>query len=291
MAFMSLMIAGAALAVTLTGLLILIAGIILIIVWKVKKRRERPVKKTHKILAVVFTVWGAVQFGVPVLLFAGYNIYEDAPRAAEIAEADEKINVEYDWDRNAGITVGGVDYVPADFLNGKDGGEKKAALVYPDGDADFIYTVENENDYDMVRFYSEVFVPKEQIDEIRDYYTREAPIYVTISFSDGHDELNDVKVDFDRSMLERLSALYDSGISGIVEYRTDDVQQRFYITGETSDGLFGLWGIVEVTDKGPVLAHISGGGRSEGHILPDDIAEYIFGFTNEILPQQDRKAA
>ncbi|MBQ3379610.1 MAG: hypothetical protein IJG50_07085 [Clostridia bacterium] len=291
MAFMSLMIAGAVLAVTLIGLLILIAGIILIIVWKVKKRRGRPVKKSHKTLAVVFTVWGAVQLGVPVLLFAGYNIYEDASRAAKIAEADEKINVEYDWDRDAGITMGGVDYVPADYLTGKDGGEKKAALIYPDGDADYIYTVENEKNYDMVRLYSKVFVPKEQADEIRDYYTREAPLYVTISFYDEYDEYREYKVDFDRSMLERLNALYDFGMSSVVEYRTDDVKQTFYITGETSDGLFGLWGTVEVTDKGPVLAHICGGGRSEGHILPDDMAEYIFGFTNELLPETDRQAA
>ncbi|MBQ1334992.1 MAG: hypothetical protein IIY34_06540 [Clostridia bacterium] len=288
MAFMSLMVMWAVFGVVLTGLVILIVGIVLLIVWKVKERKARPVKKRHKILAVVLIIWGAVQFAVPVGLFLGYDAHEKAVHAAELSEVDERINVEDDWNRSDGITVGGVDFVPADYLTAPEyGGEKTAALVYPDGDADYLYTVENEKNYDMLHLYRYVFVPREQADEIRGYYTDEAPLFVTVSFSDEQDEWHEYKADFDINMLKRLSALYDSGF---ISYKTDDVRQTFYIAGETSDGLYSIWADIDITDKGPILSHISGGGNEEGHMLPDDAAAYISAFTEGIYKNQTPEA-
>ena len=59
MAFMSLMVMWAVFGVVLTGLVILIVGIVLLIVWKVKERKARPVKKRHKILAAIASTWEA----------------------------------------------------------------------------------------------------------------------------------------------------------------------------------------------------------------------------------------
>ena len=80
MAFFSLFIITVFFLVVAIGLFSLIVGIVLDIIWGVRKKKEKKVYAAHKVFAVILTVIGVVLGIVPVAfvgIVAGIDKYND----------------------------------------------------------------------------------------------------------------------------------------------------------------------------------------------------------------------
>ena len=73
MAFISMVFASLFVCLILLGLLYLLTGIILGIIWHRKKKKGKEVKRALRICTILFTVWGLIQ-GVGPLAFIGLMI-------------------------------------------------------------------------------------------------------------------------------------------------------------------------------------------------------------------------
>lgn len=75
MAFISMVFATIFVCFILIGWLLLLIGLILHIIWYMKKRKDKEVKRSLKICARVFTVWGLIQGIGPIVLIAAIMLF------------------------------------------------------------------------------------------------------------------------------------------------------------------------------------------------------------------------
>ena len=242
MAFMSMFLVMILFLITIVGLVILITGIILDIVWGVKKKKKKKVNIALKICAIFTTVLGIIVACGPAatvgLMSLGFKVADHQ----EIAEFDKEELVHVDDFQDIyedGIYFQGDHYVMAEDLKPQKAHdnfskEKAGAVVDGRDKHRIIYTVNNLMGITMldIEYSSGVFVKDNDVEKVVEYYEKEAPFYCEVT---PRSELGKTVRNFDSSRIrefrDRINAegivypgeVYKTRSGSMIFYSEDDM--------------------------------------------------------------------
>ena len=191
MAFMSMFLVMILFLITIVGIVILITGIILDVIWGVRKKKKKKVSIPLKVFAILATVLGILVAGGPAaavgLMSLGFKIADHQ----EIAEFDKEELVHVDDFQDIyedGIYFKGDHYVMAEDLKPQKAHdnfykEKAGAVVDGNDKHRIIYTVNNLMGITIldIEHSSGVFVKDNDVEKVVEYYEKEAPLYCEIT--------------------------------------------------------------------------------------------------------------
>ena len=274
MAFFSLMVIGVVMAVLAAGLLCLIIGVILDIVWGVKRKKDRKVGKVHKFFAVFMSVLGALGFLLPVLIFGGVTLFMKISDTIELRSIDNLVRVPDE--HFSSFEFNGVRFVRCDYLFASEGSvhseDTAFAVVDPDNGFTRFYRMDNSGGFDIYldADVNSIYVPEDKLDTIRKYYENEAHIAFKLDDRSSDDE---VDIDIDRTLFLNIRALYDEP----VDYSTDRPEKGhlYLIGGYSDDHLYYTDISINCIDNMYILEHIMSSDGMQGHVIPEDYAASI----------------
>ena len=187
MAFASMFLVMIFVIITVVGLVILLTGMILDIIWGVRKKKQKKVNVVHKIFAVFLTVLGLIA-GIGPLALLGIGIASSKiSDYSEIAKFDKSDRVYIDDCQD--IYDSGFDFRGEHYIKGEDihpqpshenyKKEEVGIIVDSHDNQRIIYSVDNLMGITIldVEYSSGVFVKADDVDKIMDYYGNEAPLY------------------------------------------------------------------------------------------------------------------
>lgn len=282
MAFIGLLVANVVLLVLICGLLTLFLGIILDIIWFIRSRMK---KKTHiivKVFAVVTTIGGFFTFVVPIVSVSLLGNMQRAKTEKEFNSIENKVYINDYSDMENGFTFNGKEFVKADFLHRQPDAvnmDMVGAIVF-DGEEErneyhAILPIQNDNHYEIyeIERYSPVYCPKDQYEEIRNFYFYEDDLDTVLTIF-GDEDLQKEKCEFDRETLYEIRDYYNTHEID-VEVEADSIDSQFSIQVNSHDSLF-YWDIYLCTkDEMVFLEKSLGGNTRSGMKLDDDKAAYV----------------
>ena len=249
MAFAAMFIAGVFIVVVLIGLFILLIGIILDIIWGVRKKKKKRTHPVLKVFAVLLTVVGILMGIGPIAGVGAMTLSSKMKYKAEISDLpkDSQIHIDSMDDVMDGFDFKGVHYVSFEGLHPQVSQEcfkenKVGAFITDkNGDHKLIYSVENTMGISILHLanYTQLYIEESEVDNILDYYVNEAPLFCV---SYDHDEAvtyNDVDSDHVRAIVDLVETKGSkSGLSSdgfMIFYSTDGlycVDFRYKIEGD-----------------------------------------------------------
>ena len=119
MAFIAMVFASVFFLVVAIGFFILLIGIILDIIWGVKKHKQRKVSKVFMGFAIVLTIWGVVQGIGPLAVIGVMSLSKKQEYRSEIKDLPDNalVNIAYEEDIYSSFDFKGVHYVPDNDLH------------------------------------------------------------------------------------------------------------------------------------------------------------------------------
>ncbi len=254
------------LVITLIGVGILIIGIVLDIIWGVRKKKQQKVHAVLKVFAVLLTVVGFLVAICPVSVLgiaqiAGkqYQRY----RISDLSE-DDLVHVDSISDNfgnfSDGFTLHGKHYIPLIGLHSptnityRDGfrTDKVGAVVDDNGISSFIYRVDNLTDMDILNIENSsdlLYAEEDQAEQIIEYYWNEAPLYAQTRCENNQHRVTIGEIDSVRARQIR-DMILENGIDtepenapiadqkGYIYFlSTDDLSQYFFYYRLGSEGL------------------------------------------------------
>lgn len=189
MAFIAMVFASVFLLVVAIGFFILLIGIILDIIWGVKKHKQRKVSKVFMGFAIVLTIWGVVQGIGPLAVIGVMSLSKKQEYRSEIKDLPDNalVNIAYEEDIYSSFDFKGVHYVPDNDLHPQVSHEnykteKIGAFVYENGKHTLINKIINDRDENIIKLgnYSSVYVEQSKLEDIDDYYMNKAPLYCEV---------------------------------------------------------------------------------------------------------------
>lgn len=280
MAFFSMALATFVIIIIILGLIALIIGIILDVVWGVRRKKEKKVYLVHKIFAIFLTITGALCFFGPILSIVGMKMSNEHKEYLEVADIEEEKlvyvgpNDEY-WN---GFDFCGEHFVKVDDIHPQSSHEnfkkeKVGAIMnnYNDGHK-LIYNIDNTMGITILTLeqYSGVYVPESEKDKVVGYYENEAPLYAEVSFdlSESIVDVGEVDSERTRKILNKISesgSPYPEQDYGIAPGNNDG-----YIFFYSADDLICMDIDFLETDKGMAVTY-----GERGLILDEDEADFI----------------
>ena len=261
MAFFSLFIITVFFLVVAIGLFSLIVGIVLDIIWGVRKKKEKKVYAAHKVFAVIFTVIGVALGIVPVAfvgIVAGIDKYNDYAEIKDFTDEERvyasdssMVSEAFDFKGDHYVRVYDIHPQPS-HDNFKE--TPVGAIIYENnsgtGDHSLIYSVDNVMGIMILdlEYTSDLFIKESEVDRFVEYYTNEVPLYCQVNSynSDNYGNvINDVDSDRVRELRDRIEQSgrpvydydYDNSLGYLLFYAVDDIGCIDFSCFETDGGL------------------------------------------------------
>lgn len=240
MAFMSMFLVMILFIIVVIGLVILLTGIILDIIWGIKKKKKKKVNLALKIFAIFLTVTGILTAGGPVAAVGIMSLGAKVVDHQEIAEFDKKELVYVDDFQDIydnGFDFMGDHYVQAEEMSPQKAHdnfrkEKISAVVDSNDKHRIIYSVDNLMGITIldVEWSSGIFVKESDIENLMEYYDKEAPLYcvATIKATSSKQVVENVDSARVRQIRDRIINEGQSFSSGDAAFKHRDATLLFY---------------------------------------------------------------
>ena len=279
MAFIAMVFAAMYIVIIIVGLFILTIGIVLDIIWGVRKKKQKKVHAVLKVFAVILTVLGIIVGIGPIALVAGMSLDAKLEHKAEVSDLAPEDCIEIEdigeVSENNGFDFRGKHYRRAEELHAittqdRFSSHKVGAFIQPNDAHYLIYEVDSLADSSIL--YGDrmtgVFVESDKYDETIDYYLNEAPFYASVSRNDDDAYFDVDGIDSERAR-KIVELVKDKG-SRYGEYLNGG-----YIIFYTLDDLYYIDLHFEQKEEG---LEVSSGNYQM--ILDDDDAEFILSIVN-----------
>ena len=245
-------IAALFIAVILIGLGILLIGVILDIIWIIRRSLKKKVHVVHKVFAILLTVVGLIVGIGPFVMLGSMQMSADFAEQAEIADFSEEDFVYVDeedefWEE---FEFHGELYVTVPDMSPQVSHdnyvtEPVGAIMKPDGKHLLIYSIENTMGIEMLTLeqYYGVYVPEDEADKVASYYENEAPLYAVVFLDIAEPGVEVWYIDSGkaRELLDQIETEgedYTGNTDGYVFfYSTDDLICFDVQYAETKDGV------------------------------------------------------
>lgn len=248
MAFMAMVIATGFIIVVVIGLAILLLGVILDIIWGVRKKKEENVPVVLKVFALLFTIWGVLQGIGPLAIVAGMSIKSKLDYRHEVSSLpkDSVIHLKEYEDLDNGFDYKGkhfegIHYKRNDF-NSYKGDEhfkttKEGAIVFDNGKHYLIEKVENNRDSDIyiLGLVDDPYIAVDEVDDIIDYYRNEAAYICDVSEDFNEENTTVYTVDSDKVRAIRDYVEAEGRPYGPKE---SEIKDRFYLYFYSEDAMY-----------------------------------------------------
>ncbi|MBO4863692.1 MAG: hypothetical protein J5517_04965 [Eubacterium sp.] len=259
MAFFAMILATGFIIIVVLGLAVLLLGIILDIIWGVRKKQEKKVPVVLKVFALLLTIIGVVQGIGPLAAVGIMQLKSKMEYRSEISDLPDDCIVhlkDYD-DMGNEFDFRGVHYISAsNFSNNiivpwEDPDiyktTKIGAFVFDNGKHYIINKIENDLDVNILDLglIYDPYVPQDEYYNLTDYYKNEAPLCCKV-WKDTAEEMKEIyAVDSDkvraiRDYLEENGQRNSSmgADYGYLYFYSNDSVYYFEIQyAETEDGL------------------------------------------------------
>ena len=262
MAFFAMILATGFLIIVVLGLIVLLAGIILDVVWIVRKKKEKKFPLALKIFAIVLTVIGVVQGIGPIVGVGLLQLKSKMEYRAEISDLPEDsiLHLKDYSDLGAEFDYKGVHYIGVHQKEGhiinpwKDNDNFKTtrvgAIVFDNDKHYIIEKIENDLDEDiyMIGLIYDPYVAEEDYNKLTEYYKNEAPLSCKYSKESAAEMKTVYSIDSDRVRAIRDyvesqgptsygSVTTTSDTKYLYFYSNDSVYNFDFSCAETPDGL------------------------------------------------------
>ena len=285
MVIISMLLAMGVFLVVIVGIIILLIGLILDIIWIVKSIRKNKAHIVLKIFAVLLTVIGLITAVTPVLLINTASGIKDAHYQKEINDfsEDEIAHVSHMLNLDEGFTFKGKQYVecPEDRFKPpitRDEWKAVGAIVYDNGKHTLLYEFPNSFRDDIICTEGSVFCTADKLDDMIFYYENNASYKCSISFYDeeryrdwSSSELNSENI---RNIKEFIDTTGSNDHDALDEEFSGAEEGYYYFYSEDEVYYF-TFAIRLKNDK------VEASCNKVHAILPDEYAEYI----RENLPE------
>ncbi|MBP5261391.1 MAG: hypothetical protein J6Z43_04595 [Clostridiales bacterium] len=237
------------LVITLIGVGILIIGIVLDIIWGVRKKKQQKVHAVLKVFAVLLTVVGFLVavgpvsvLGIAQITGKQYQRY----RIADLSE-DDLVHVDSIYDNfSDGFTLHGKHYIPLIGLHTPTSisyrdefrTDKVGAVVDDNGVSNYIYRVDNLADMDILNIENSsdiLYAEEVQAEQIIEYYWNEAPLYAQTCYENNSHRVTIGEIDSVRVRQIR-DMILENG-TGTMPENTPIADQKGYIDFRSNDNL------------------------------------------------------
>jgi len=285
MAFAGMFIGTVALIIIVTvlgiGLINLIVGIILDIIWAVKKKNA---KKPLKVFACIFSILGFMGFILPILSVIILSFIVSVQSDIEFNNKMDTFPVhvemgnEYIYSHSS-YEIDGVNYVRVQVermtpYSDKIVKEPYVAFVSSNKSIVEGYKVANDKNFNLLLVGDNKFyVEEDQYDDLVNYYTNEVELtngYVSYTDKDNENRYITEEITFDSDEIKKV--LDES--SG-TNYDYSKANGNLYMEFESKDGLLRKHMYLDITDDGLACSHVSGGGNTRGHLFEQESASFL----------------
>lgn len=280
MAFFAMVLATGALLVVGTGLFILLIGIILDIIWRVRKKKEKNVPTALKVFAILLTILGTLQGIVPLILFVGTGISSKIKYRSEVSSLpkdsiiymDDYSDIEDQFDFKGKHLIG-VNYKPNNILTPAEDNEDfktetAGAIIFDNGKHYLIKKIRNDTNADIYKLglIYDPYVPEDEYDELTDYYLNKAPLYCKYNKTPA-DELKTI----DNIDSERIRSIRDYVINNEGGYdSSNDNSFDGYLYFYSKDTVYYINLNYYESDKGLVVEY-----NGKYAVVSDEDAAYL----------------
>jgi len=274
MIFMSMMFATVVLIILIVGLISLVLGIVLSVIWNKRKKKDQKFHGFLKFLTVLSYINGTVMFILPVMAYFLFSGKEFAENYKAIKEYDHIVAVDSSWKLKDGFEVEGTKYVYADFISPTKGYESEKYCVFVLDSNHYYECVRLENSMDESILYceSDAFVPEDKYDDIKEYYESVELSYKIQSFTNGESE-GSFKTSLDHKFMTEISKM--KSLEPNIQYTSQDETKELYITGYSKDYVYySRINLVYIGDD-VVLPIYDETDNLKGYVLPDSYAQAI----------------
>ena len=252
MAFAGMFIAAVFIFVVLIGLGILLFGVILDIIWIVRKAKKKNVHAVLKVFAILLTVVGLIVGIGPIVALGSMQVSANLAEQSEIADfaEDDFVYVDEDDEFREEFEFHGELYVAVADMSPQVTHDNYVtvpvgAIMRPDGNHLLIYSIENTMGIEMLTLeqYYGVYVPEDEADKVASYYEDEAPLYavVFLDIAEPGVEVWNIDSGKARQLLDQIETEgedYTGATDGyIFFYSTDDLICFDTQYAETKDGV------------------------------------------------------
>ncbi|MCR5061216.1 MAG: hypothetical protein K6A80_09350 [Saccharofermentans sp.] len=261
MAFMAMFMVMIFFAVVAIGLINLIIGIVLDIIWGVRKKKEKKVYPAHKVFAVIFTVIGVVLGICPVAfvgIASGIEKYKEYAEIKDFTDEERVYSTDFP-DVSEAFDFRGDHYVRVYDIHPQPSHDNfketpVGAIIYDNNhgtdDHSLIYSVENVMGIMILdlEYTSDLFIKESEVDRFVEYYTNEVPLYCQVTnYKDSSSEtvIQDVDSARVRELRDRIENNggqaydydYDREIGYLIFYAVDDIGYIDFSCFDTDRGL------------------------------------------------------
>lgn len=283
MAFMAMVFASIFLIVVVIGFFILLVGIILDIIWGVRKHKDKKVPVVLKVFALIFTIWGVIQGIGPIAVVGISALKKSIEYRAEISDIPENsiIHVKDDDDSfYQEFDLNGVHYIASrddtqvihpQISREEYKTEKVGAIVMENGKHYVLNRIKNDLDANIIEMGTryDPYVEESKLEEINEYYLNKAPLFCEVSDSDK-------KIDtIDSDRIRNIVNYVQTNGSPYAPY--DEEQERFdgYMIFYSYDAVYCISLEYKETDDGLCISYLG-----DYAYLNDDDAKYIRSLIN-----------
>ena len=278
MAFIAMVFASIFLIVVAIGFFILLIGIILDIIWGVRKYKQKKVSKILIGFAIVLTIWGVVQGIGPLAVVGVMSLSKKHEYRSEITDLpdDAVVSISDDADIYTSFDFKGVHYVPDEDLHPQVSHdnyktEKIGAFVYESGKHAVIAKVINDRDENIVELGHafNVYVEQSELENINDYYLNKSPLYCEVDKdleSAGKDLVEGIDSDRIRAIRDYV---YENGHS-TPGFDYDETMEYGYMFFYSYDDMYCLDWIYCEAEDGLTIEY-----KGKRATISDKDAEYI----------------
>ena len=239
MAFAAMFIATIFIIVILIGFGMMLVGIILDIIWAVRKHQQKKVHVVHMVFAVILTVAGFLVGVGPIALVGAMTVADKMEKQAEISDLsdDEMVHIKDVDDIAEGMDFQGVHYVRIEAISPQTSHEnftkeKIGAFICGNGEHFLLYRIENTMGIEILYveyFFHGIFVEEENADRLLEYYENEAPLYCQTMVDGSDSYINTRNFDSDRvrqirDMIAESGNPYHSS-----DYKVDEKRPEGYM--------------------------------------------------------------
>ena len=197
MAFISMIFAFIFMILMALSFVALIVGIVLLVKWRIKVKNKKNVSKTHKVFAVICSVYALLFYVLPLIGSVVLLIISNIKTKNELEQFERIVEIESINDYVDGFVVDGVSYIRSDYPQyiNNDIAQQFCAFVYPNGHFDECIIMQTDAGYDVLyvkNHRNNIYVREDQYDDICVFYTEETTYKARVLiFDNGDDELGD----------------------------------------------------------------------------------------------------
>lgn len=277
--------------ISVIGLILLIAGVVLDVRWIINNRNQREVKTVHKVFAVILTISGVLMGIGPSAALGIVYLRQSIMDQNEIRNLPESDLVYVD--NRDDLYADGFDYHGEHYVFARelisstsyDSFTEKsvgAVIIRSDNSHRMIYGVDNLMDADImyVEDCSKVCVKEMDVESIYDYYQNEAPLFAIIGNGTTNRVTHVDNIDAPQiRQIVKCIILYGSDTNPVDEVVPSE--QRGRISFYSTDRMHMFMLNYTITSEGIVMSY-----DGKYYLLEGNETDYIMQLINSFLEDQ-----